>query len=865
MRTSTCLFGLYTGRIKRRQFRLLRWHGVVGGAALVWGLGAAAAVAAPVIFNQPFTANPGDVISVTGSSLTTTPKVYIQGGRQSAATLVPAMEAADNVVVVQIPATLAFDVYKLWVVNSKGTSAPVYLNAPRAMSFDAPRAVHYDATRAINVDNAATPAVEIAAGDQFRIFGRNLYVNSAADAVTLIDAQTGTSLAATVSGAKDANSLTAIAPSGIVAGRTYNVTVSNGYGSAQADQAIIGRSGGGSDYFKLGVTWGRDFITQNGAAYNAAKPGVNEQYHHIYNVMTDPVLKLHAVGNGVADDTAAINAAIAAAAKSGGGIAYLPAGTYRLASRSGAQTGIALQAGVVLQGQSDSTTKIVYGPTSSQPSSYNFNAVTFNGNVSGIADLSFQSADAQGLNITPLVNQWLTPYSELFAQRVNWNLNASAAAVTLIGCNKVAIENSTFSTLANAPKTGGPFYFANSTNVTVQNNTLAFGFIGSASFSNIDNIIVEGNHFTRYSSPTWIGLGRQMSFNFIRNGVVQNNIFDVSGATLPFQNADGETILSEGGSLSPEVDSGAVTAATSATIADGSRCATCAWNLFPNSYVVVVSGKGAGQWRHIVGLSGNTFTIDKPWDVIPAAGDHFATGAPSYENVMIRNNTMQNNPAGIVLFGPVMFLNVAIANNQLTDNGGIILAPYQVNQARWNTTPPVAYLDATYRNIEIKNNVLKNTKGQWPSSINTEFFSISPNQFWGVSADGVEVRNNQLTAHAAINPNNYLYTGNNSKEGYENEALNQQVGNGAFVYTGPSPIVGTVFQGNSCVNCPVQYELSYGALATVIWNATGTSNVASTFLLDDVFANWSPATAGPHSTGTITNNPAAPAGVTVIK
>ncbi len=116
--------------------------------------------------------------------------------------------------------------------------------------------------------------------------------------------------------------------------------------------------------------------------------------------MTDPVLKLHAVGNGVADDTAAINAAIAAAAKSGGGIAYLPAGTYRLASRSGAQTGIALQAGVVLQGQSASTTKIVYGPTGSQPSSYNFNAVTFNGNVSGIADLSFQSTDAKGLNIT---------------------------------------------------------------------------------------------------------------------------------------------------------------------------------------------------------------------------------------------------------------------------------------------------------------------------------------------------------------------------------------------------------------------------------------------------------------------------------
>ncbi len=99
----------------------------------MWGLGAAAARRRGRSFSiSPSPANPGDVISVTGSSLTTTPKVYIQGSRQSAATLVPTMEAADNVVVIQIPATTAFDMYKLWVVNSQGTSAPVYLNAPRA-------------------------------------------------------------------------------------------------------------------------------------------------------------------------------------------------------------------------------------------------------------------------------------------------------------------------------------------------------------------------------------------------------------------------------------------------------------------------------------------------------------------------------------------------------------------------------------------------------------------------------------------------------------------------------------------------------------------------------------------------------------
>jgi hypothetical protein len=849
MRISNRLPRLCLGEVKGRTVRV---SGLLGGAALFWGLGAVGAWALPAIFNQPFTANPGDVISVTGSSLTTAPKVYIQGSRQSAATLVPAMEAADNVVIVQIPATMAFDMYKLWVVNGNGTSAPVYLNAPRAMHFDAPRAMHYDAAANANVDNAATPAVEIAGSDSFRMFGRNLYVNGAAPKVTLIDAQSGASLTAAVNTASsDAYSLTLTAPSGVVAGRTYNVTVSNGYGSANADQAIIGRAGGGTDYWQLGATWGREFINYQNGVYNPATPGVNEQNHHVYNVMTDPALKLHAVGNGVADDTAAINGAIAAAAKSGGGIAYLPAGTYRLASPSGAQTGIALQAGVVLNGHSSADTKIVYGPTGPQPSSYNFTAVSFNGNVSGIDDLSFENTDKTGLNITPLVNQWLSPLNKLFVQRVVWNLGGGPQ-IMLKDCDKVTILNSTFKTLANGPNTIGPFYIVDTTNMTVRSNSLSYGFQGSVSFANANNLILEYNHFTRYSSPTWTGLGRHLSLTFIQGGVVQNNTFDVSGGALPFHNSDGETILSEGGAQSPSNDSGTVTAATSASITDSSRCATC-WNSLSNSYVVMASGKGAGQWRHIVKRSGDTFSIDRPWDVTPAAGDHFSTALPSYENVIIRNNTLQNNPAGIVLYGPSMFLNVAITGNTLTDNGGIVVAPYQVNQARWTTSPPVAYLFATYRNIEIKNNVLTNTKGQWGSYINVEGFLVSPNQFWGASVDGVEVRNNKITAHTATNAQNYTYTGATSGEGYQNEVLFQPT-SGSFTDNGMNAVVGTVFQGNLCTNCALDYRVSHGVLATVIWNATDSSNVASTFLTDQVFGNYSANSPGARSTGTLTNN-----------
>jgi hypothetical protein len=65
----------------------------------------------------------------------------------------------------------------------------------------------------------------------------------------------------------DAYSLTVTAPAGLVAGRTYQVLVSNGFGSAYADICILDHAINGSDYFNLGVAWGRDFLVQNGPNY----------------------------------------------------------------------------------------------------------------------------------------------------------------------------------------------------------------------------------------------------------------------------------------------------------------------------------------------------------------------------------------------------------------------------------------------------------------------------------------------------------------------------------------------------------------------------------------------------------------------
>jgi hypothetical protein len=239
--------------------------------------------------------------------------------------------------------------------------------------------------------------------------------------------------------------------------------------------------------------------------------------------------------------------------------------------------------------------------------------------------------------------------------------------------------------------------------------------------------------------------------------------------------------------------------------------------------LAIVSGQGAGQWRNITGHTGNTFTLDKPLDIYPVAGDHFIIARPGYLNVIIRNNTMSGNPIGIGMFDGT-FLNVSVTGNKLTDNGGIYLNPMQGTNGPWNVF-------SAYRNIEINNNVLQNLAGNVPAYIDINFRLVHQTTFFGRSLDTVEVRNNQLTARPGTVPFPF-------EEGYTNWVAYQNNLN-TYVEQNQTPLVGTIFQGNSCANCAVNYKLTGGDLDTVIWNATSpnTNGFQSTFNTDKVIDN----------------------------
>lgn len=834
-----------------KSMRRAGWPMLFCQAAILWSFGAMPSSAAPTITNVPTTAGPGDIVGVWGNGFGSSPRLNVWDRFNSKLIKVKIIQADNNFVAFQMPKDQPFVPFQVAVSDGTSYSPVSYINSPKVMQFDVP---------------------EVAAGDTFRIFGRNLYVagSPSTPVVTFYDHSSNAQLVAKVDLTKsDAYSLTVTAPSGIIAGRSYWVWVTNTPSTAWSETCILARSGGGEDHFKLGVPWGRDYIYKDGPNYNKT---VENADHHFYDVTNDPFLKLHAKGDGITDDQPAIQAAIDKASVNGG-VVYFPAGTYRLASPSGSALYMASK--VVLQGHSSSDTTLLIGPSTKQASSYIYWGIHWKAGatLSGLAHIGIKNADTFSQNVRNAVTQGSV--DRIFLSDVNWDLN-TGLFLSLDNTDRLVVTDSTFHHAINrqqpsskSPDDSGvaPIWFDFSTNLTFKNNTLWWASGGNA-FLTLKDAVIENNHFTRSASdkilvtasnlwwlnghadaPIKIGdysnrqLGRQIAVEFAKNLVIQNNIFDVTDGTLTKNRNDGETINSEGGAYLDQQDTGTVVSADATSVTGGSKT----WNYIPKSAynlgsrIAILSGKGAGQWRQITSLSGNTFKISAAWDVIPAAGDNFTIFVPSMENALLRNNTMSNNTHGILLFASA-FYNVSVLNNTLTDNGGIWLDSIQDIYAKSFKYPKIGY----QRNIEVIGNTIKNTQGYLPAYIVIRDGLLNPNYIWGLAMDGLEVRDNSVTGKSGT-PKYDFADGQ-----YMNRVVFADPDTSIYVPNGPAPngLVGTIFQGNNCTSCPYFYSLSTGVADTILWNSSvnGVLQTSGSPILKDEKI-WSGATQS--STGTI--------------
>ena len=822
-----------------------------------------AQASAPTVLNHTKSAVTGDIIFLQGDNFGATPTVRYSDNSPFWKPITP-LTRGNNALTARIPfpsgktGQSIRTLITLQVYNGSAWSSTVFVNQAHAMSYDTP---------------------EVAASSPFRIFGRDLYyaqTPAVTPTVRFVDQTTNASLSATVTtSGSNAYVLNVTAPAGLVAGDTYDVYVSNGYtgsntlvpGAAEtkSDEPLLARSygTGASDVWQLGVPWG--------AAFSATSSNV-------YNVKTDPRLTLHAAGDGTTDDEPAIQAALNAAYYAGGGVVYLPAGTYTLQGDvhsfpyDGGRS-LEILSHVVMQGAGVGQTTVEYG----FPNTYGTGGVTapFPG-ISwgdsnnpytdvGVADMTIQNVDTAGKWNPPGNSQnnlVLSAYpenhsgqglSEIFMQRVKVIANAGAV-MSMGGITKLAVENCDFELLGGYTDT----WLGAGSNSIFRNNIVHWSGGGAVSFSNTPDILVENNHFIRncnYALYPQVANTRCFDTASNKNLIIQNNLFDVEGGIVNTQYNDGETISSEPSNAAVDQDTGSVTSATATTLTDTTKnwtvpvdyrhLTTCFSNI---AVVAIVGGKGTGEWQMIVpSTSANTLTVPSPWTIPLDTTSKYTVTDWENENWLVAGNTLNNGRIGIQLYFGSSH-DTAIVSNTLTDNGGITILPFE------NENPASPKMFTPTWDDQMIGNTVTDTKGGYyqdpntpsywdgsgPAQIGEQSGSFNTSTNLGTSVIGLEVRGNTLNG-SGTKFKNYGY----ESEGYCSYFTYGSNNQTNFADTYVPALLGTIFQGNTANNCntgtatsPPNYvsngafRISSGAYQTVLQD--NIVNVAGSLLEDDL-------------------------------
>ncbi len=335
---------------------------------------------------------------------------------------------------------------------------------------------------------------------------------------------------------------------------TYEVWVHNGHG---------GKYGWSRSPVNLTV---QDAPAWNGAVYNVTSFG--------------------AVGDGVTDDTAAIQAAITAAVNAGDQI-YLPAGTYLT---TGSFT---IPSDRRVYGDGMGTTKLLA------------TKVTFGGNTR-IEDLAFENQ--RGIALTG-DNVWMDAISVHETGWLNYFIVDCGGKANIYVTNSEFIGNKFAMVNRQVHIDHCDFYARYDAEDCIES------FWGSRQVS-VTNSTFQHYDMSNPSHPSGWGEGRAwVGYGGHTQGYFGNNrTIDFVVRTGGGDQNSGEQLLWEGANSYYE---GAIAGATANTVTFNPGGTT------PNSgmRVIVVAGKGLGQIRAVASYDGGTqtTTLTEPWNVIPDA------------------------------------------------------------------------------------------------------------------------------------------------------------------------------------------------------------------------------------------------------
>ena len=503
-----------------------------------------------------------------------------------------------------------------------------------------------------------------------------------------------------------------------------------------------------SDPYELNVAWSERFNTAD-----------------IYNV-TD----YGADGSDTADDTISLQNAINAASINGG-VVYFPNGSYYFEQLN-------FKGMVVIEGESKANTFLIYRPDITK----NLNTINTRNAINSSTDVGMQGI----VNITLTYDQNLSndylPSNLLcmgtannqqnvdlrtpsygFMKNVNISYSKDVPAEIVVGRVYIGYKDHFV--------VDGCNFYGHHANITssyignylrITNNIVDTNIGGFYIYSQYG--VFENNHFTRLANNTAdeTDYGTQGIYTRGENYIANNTIVNTGckqggGEILAAEDMRGGTkmygdVVEASGT---EIIISPVRNSQGAILGSAYGSGMWAWDFSRKCsgdwYIVIVDGKGTGQYRKIISAieTDEKLIIDKEWDIVPDATSKF-TVVMALANVTFYNNTAVNARWSMLFYGPT--LDCVISDNTLTDTAGIQIQVIHKTSyddtLNYSTQAENDTLDVR-KNMAYFNRICRNTLSgtSWVglTSEITVITKIENTEVHGLPVLGVTISDNEIT------------------------------------------------------------------------------------------------------------------------
>jgi len=469
-------------------------------------------------------------------------------------------------------------------------------------------------------------------GGWLRIMGENLSNGDTIPQVVLTDSD-GNLIPMSVFKVYDANSVEIKVPQSLADG-IYDVYLHNGYGDDTA--------------------WSMPSKIEIKSA--AA------QKTDVYNVKD-----FGAVGDGYADDTEAVRKAIDKARTNGGGTVYFPSGRYLFTGT------FSIPMNTTLKGEGKEFVSLVFLPfnwaVGNIPDAFfkgtkNFSIEDLTINATRMKTCiksDFEKENSENIlikNVNILANPFLyhgqnSDTVSTLSGELGTYTDKSMAAI-YVGGDNITIEGSRVLGGKNS------VMVFNSNGVVIRNNEIYNGHMGFYGVSGSQNILIEDNII---SGADLLATGGGIA-NY--DSSLSENVYFARNKLSKFFGNDREAMTTDGGQ-SAYYGTMSKISGTTMTLRNAPNWGDADWT---GAGVLVLSGKGKGQYRLIKEYNGKVLELDYPFEVNPGSFSKLAIVSMNRKGIYVDNSF---EDTGLLQFYGVGLDNI-VTGNEFTRSAGIKLS-----------------------------------------------------------------------------------------------------------------------------------------------------------------------------------------------